>query len=389
MAGTVVIGAGIAGASTAFWLAERGLRPVLIDRGRPASGPTGKSSAIVHAFYLSPELSRLAGRGTDILRRMREFTGRDAGYRSVGMLWAVGQEAAAGWTKAVDRIHADGYQIETLSVDALSRLAPQFTIEGIALAVWEPTSGYADPTAATQALVDGARDRGAQIRVNCAARRIEVRGGRVSGVELSNGERIAADVVVAAVGPWTKPLIGELGIDLPLRVERHPMAVVDAPSCARKILPFAWCDNTMLHYARPEGDDLILVGTWSGGGTAERQVTDGLPETPADPDQYAEEVGLDESIKIIEFMAPRVPQISALGVRRGYAGVYDMSPDDNPVIGPIPGLQGLYVVAGSSGHGFKMGPAVGEEVARLIDTGASDLLRPFGVERFAEASAVG
>ncbi len=95
------------------------------------------------------------------------------------------------------------------------------------------------------------------------------------------------------------------------------------------------------------------------------------------------------AVEIIEFMAPRVPQISTLGVRRGCTGVYDMSPDDNPVIGPIPGVQGLYVVAGSSGDGFKIGPAVGEEAARLIDTGVSDLLRPFSVERFAEASAVG
>jgi sarcosine oxidase subunit beta len=71
-----------------------------------------------------------------------------------------------------------------------------------------------------------------------------------------------------------------------------------------------------------------------------------------------------------------------LGVRRGYAGLYDMSPDDLPVIGPVPGIDNLYVISGSSGHGFKLGPAVGEAVAQLIETGQSSLLAPFSPERF-------
>ena len=82
-------------------------------------------------------------------------------------------------------------------------------------------------------------------------------------------------------------------------------------------------------------------------------------------------------------LVPRFPRLAELGILPGYAALYDMSPDDNPLIGPVPGVDGLYTVCGSSGHDFKMGAAVGEEVARLVATKAAPLLAPFQVDRFA------
>ncbi len=160
------------------------------------------------------------------------------------------------------------------------------------------------------------------------------------------------------------------------------MAVLDAAGKACSILPFAWCDDILAHYARPEREDTILIGTWAGGGTAIRNLEVKRPHAHADPNEYDAGSDQGEAARIIQQMLPRVPRIGELGIRPGYACLYDMSPDDLPVIGHVPGTEGLFVIAGSSGHGFKLGPAVGEEVARLVASGRSDILAPFSLSRF-------
>jgi sarcosine oxidase subunit beta len=203
------------------------------------------------------------------------------------------------------------------------------------------------------------------------------------GVELESDERIAADIVVTATGPWTKALIAPLGVDLPLHIERHAMAVIDAPGLAREILPFAWSDDILGHYARPEREDTILIGTWAGGGTGVRNCQGEWSHAHANPNEYDAGSDQDEAARIVQRMLPRAPRVAELGIRPGYACLYDMSSDGLPVVDRIPGIEGLFVIAGSSGHGFKLGPAVGEEMARLVTTGHSDLLAPCSLARFA------
>ena len=378
----VVVGAGIAGASCAFHLAGLGIKTTLIEKLHPGSGPTGRSSAICHAFYLDPALSRLGARGTEILRNIPALTGGPSCFHQVGMLWVVGEKAAPDWQAAVTRIKREGAEIETLPPDEVTRMTPDFSQEGVALGVWEPTCGYADPYDAANTLARAAGSLGARVLLNTAVAQITANGARVKGIETTKGEKIAADAVVIATGVWTKPLVAKLGVDLPIHVERHPMAVLDAPGRAAKVLPFAWCDDILCNYARPEGDSSILVGTWSGGGTGLRNMAMERPTRIADPESYDEIVDAEESAGILAYIAPRVPAIESLGIRKGYAGLYDMSPDDNPIIDRLPGVEGAYVICGSSGHGFKLGPAVGEEMARLVTSGRSELLAPFSLDRF-------
>jgi sarcosine oxidase subunit beta len=128
---------------------------------------------------------------------------------------------------------------------------------------------------------------------------------------------------------------------------------------------------------------VILIGVWAGGGTGVRNEQVKRPERIEDPEIFNTGVSDEESADILSTLLPRFPKLAELGIRPGYAALYDMSPDDNPIIGPVPGLTGLYVVCGSSGHGFKMGAGVGEEVARMVTTGSAPLLAPFRVDRFA------
>jgi glycine/D-amino acid oxidase-like deaminating enzyme len=106
------------------------------------------------------------------------------------------------------------------------------------------------------------------------------------------------------------------------------------------------------------------------------------PRLVEDPAQYDEIVDLDESAEILSYAVPRIPALAELGVRKGYAGLYDMSPDDNPIIDAAPGIEGVYFACGSSGHGFKLGPAVGEALADWATDRKSPLLAPFSLARF-------
>ena len=381
----IVVGAGIAGASTAFFLAERGIDVALIEMGHPASGPTGRSSALTHAFYLQSELSRLAIAGVETLRRIPELTGEAKAHFECGMMWACGVDAAPAWRVAAERITAEGSKIEALTPADLERHAPGINLDGITFALWEEAYGYADPYGATQALVKGARQRGAKVYLNSKVERLIESAGKITGVETAQHGKLSAPVVVSAAGVWTKPLIGALGYDLPIHVERHIMAVLDGGGKARDYMPFAWCDDLLCNYARPDGDRVVLCGVWAGGGTGIRNQTLARPEIVADPDSYRENTDESECVDALSFILPRFPKLAELGVRPGYAGLYDMSPDDNPLIGPVPGIEGLIAVCGSSGHGFKLGAGVGEEMARLVVEGRSELLAPFRVDRFKKA----
>ncbi|MBM3584568.1 MAG: FAD-binding oxidoreductase [Alphaproteobacteria bacterium] len=382
----VVVGAGIAGVSTAYHLAARGVATTLLEKRHPAYGPTWRSSAICHAFYMAPALSRLAARGTAILRDLPATIGAPVVFRPVGMMWLVGAEAAPAWRAAVERIKGEGAAIEAIAPAEVARMAPGIVTDDAALGVWEPTCGYADPYGAANALAEGARRAGARIRLDTAMMRLVVERGRVAGIETTGGERIGADAVVLATGVWTRPIAARLGVELPITVERHGMAVLDAPARARAILPFAWCDDILCNYARPEGEGTILVGSWAGGGTGVRHGDVERPDQADDPDAYDELVDQAGSTEILTHIVRRVPAFESLGVRRGYAGLYDMSPDDLPIIDRLPGVDGAHMICGSSGHGFKLGPAVGEEVARLVAAGQAPALDDFALARFGDTA---
>jgi sarcosine oxidase subunit beta len=378
----LVVGAGIAGAATAFHLAESGTAVTLLERSTPASGPSGRSGALCHAFYLPPELSPLARDGCDFLRTMPERVGYPSDFREVGLLWGFGPELAATLTAAAERMRGEGIPIDLMTPEEMLELAPGFTTDGLGIAMWEPSAGYADPAAATAGLVNAARDRGATIRLNTPVARLLVTGSAVTGVETQDGERLEAGSVVLATGPWTRSILEDVGVSLPLTMERHAIMALDVPGRAREVLPFTWCDDPLVHYARPDGDNRVLVGTWAGGGTGHRNPNVERVEV-ANPDVYKGTVGNREAAWLVEHMFPRVPALAELPFGNGWACVYDMSPDDSPVVGPVDGVEGLVVVAGSSGHGFKLGPAMGREVARLVTTGEAPLLEPFSPSRFA------
>jgi sarcosine oxidase subunit beta len=365
----VVIGGGVYGASIAWQLARLGRPPVLLERAALGSGPTGRSSANVRVHYLLRELAELTRRSMTILRSFRERTGADAGLVETGFVFLLGAEDAARWGANAEALRTAGFELEVRAPGELLDLLPGMDLADVRLAIVEPRGGYADPVAVTTGMADAARRLGAGIRQGSPVRRIILERGRVAGVELASGERVMSERVVVAAGPWSRDLLSDVGLDLPLHAERHPVAVIDAPGRARSILPVVLADVARDYYARPDGADTIILGS-----------RDRYPPVP-DLEAFDEVVGLDEGGELVSRAAARIAGLEALGVRGGWAGLYDCTPDRLPIVDRAPGVDGLFVCCGTSGHGFKMAPALGEQAARLALDLPTELLAPFSIGR--------
>jgi glycine/D-amino acid oxidase-like deaminating enzyme len=361
-----VVGAGVHGASVAFHLAGRGVHVAVVEKDAPAAGPTGRSSAICRAYYTNPFLAEVARESIAMFRDFAEHTGRDAAFRETGLLVLHPPEDEAQVREVVPRLNGQGIPTDLLTPEEISTEWPAFDLEGIAIGAHERDAGHADPVLTTQGLFDRARELGMIPRLGRRASDL-VRDGSGWAVVTEDGERISCERVLIAAGPWTKPLSARVGGDLPLTVERHVVATFAwggaEPMPAHGDLPNGY-------YFRPEGEELFLVGPLH-------------PEPQADPDRYDERLGEPESADLGARVVRRVPALERAEPRGGWASLYDVSPDWQPVIGEI--ADGVFVDAGTSGHGFKLAPALGRHVADLVTGAETDPgLAQFDPRRFAD-----
>jgi len=353
-ADVVVVGGGVHGASIACALARRRAgRVVLVERRYLASGPTGRSSAIVRRVYAMDFLTRTANASADTFQRWSEEIGGDPGFRQVGMLWIADTESAEHLRASVARAHELGVRVSVVSPEEIRALVPEISVHDIALGSYEPESGYADPSSTTQALVARARDLGATIVQYVPVTAILTNGTSVGGVSTAAGD-IAAPAVVVAGGLWADRLLAPLGIEVPVTPQRHQMCFFRRPDgfAAHPAI----IDRAHGTYMRPETGNLTIHGL-------------SAYEDPVDPDNYNEGADPGEILRNAELIARRFPVMERGLSMGGYSGVYDTTPDHQPVLGPIPEYPGLFVDFGWSGHGFKHAPAIGEIMAEVIVDG--------------------
>jgi glycine/D-amino acid oxidase-like deaminating enzyme len=346
-----IIGAGIHGASVAFHLAARyGVNATVFEQWAPAGGPTGRSSAICRAYYTNPYLARVAKTSLDMFRTFGELSGgRECGFRQTGAVYLHPEADAEALRDAARYMNSIGTRIEMLAPDDLRRDFPLFDVKGIGIAGWEPGAGYADPVATTTGLLARASEIGTNQRLYTRVARLEGRKGGGATLHLEGGETFECERLLIAAGPWTKALATGLGADLPLTVERHYVATIRW-SNARE-MRYAHADIPGGYYCKPEGEDLYCLGPLT-------------PEQQVDPDQPVRPIDDEESHALAQLATSRIPRWKEAVSTGGWASLYDVSPDWMPVIGEI--APGVFVDAGTSGHGFKLGPALGADIAALI-----------------------
>jgi glycine/D-amino acid oxidase-like deaminating enzyme len=369
-ADVVVVGGGVHGASVAYHLARRRAgRVVLVERKFLASGPTGRSSALVRRFYAMDFLTRTGNTSAQLFQRWAEaIGGGDPGFRQVGILWLAPPDRAANLGDNVRRARAQGVRIDLLTPEELKALVPAMAVDDVAVAAHEPESGYADASSTTNALAARARELGATIVQHVPVGAVLVSGGRVTGVRTAEGE-IHAPAVVVCAGLWAPGLLAPLGIEVPVAPKRHQMCFFRRPP-GFDGHP-GMIDRPSGTYMRPETGNLTIQGL-----STYHEVVD--------PDRYNEGADPEEVMRNAELIAHRFPVMEHGLSMGGYSGVYDVTPDHEPVLGPIPEFQGLYSDFGWSGHGFKHSPAIGDIMAEVVLDGraAGWDLTPFRWSRF-------
>ena len=364
----VVIGAGVHGAAAACHLARRGAEVVVVERlAGPAEGPTGRSSAICRAYYTNPFLAQVARDAMELLEDFAAWLGPDAtsGYRRHGALYLHAEDEVADVERTRTMLAGIGTTTAMLTADAIRELAPSLAVDDVGIGVWEPDAGQADPVATTASMLAAARRDGAEVRLRTGV--AELHPGDRPAVSLEDGSRLDADRVLVATGPWTRPLLQSIDVDLPLTVERHLVTLHGWGPVPK--LPFVLADLTTSVYLTQEGPDQFGLGPLDAGPVV-------------DVDTNSSKVLQTELVDLVGRAAVRIPGIEDTEVRGGWASVYDVSPDWQPVIGEV--APGVVVHAGSSGHGFKLAPALGEHVADVVlDTVRDDRVRDFHPDRFA------
>jgi sarcosine oxidase subunit beta len=355
-ADVVILGAGVIGASIAFHLARRKAgRIVVIDKGHVGQGGSGRSSALVRMHYSYPPEVQLALVSLHIFEHWREIVGEQGDFRQTGFVRIVHPGETARLKQNVEMQRKLGVNVKLVDRHELKELEPDWQVEEVELAAYEPDSGYGDGAGVANDFLTRARELGVTYLSKTEAQEFLLEGDRLRGINTDRGE-IAAPVVIAATGPWTQPLFKRIGVDLPIETEYHQVGILkNAPGM--KGGGCACIDSVSATYFRSDAHDKFLIGDFYG-------------QRGADPDNFpqrASDEGLEE---IIERACRRVPKLENAEVMRGVTGVYDMTPDSRPLLGEVGAVRGLYVCAGFSGMGFKISPAIGLVMSELLLDGS-------------------
>lgn len=350
----IVIGAGIMGCSSAFQLAGRGMKVGVFDKRGLGAGSTGKSSAIIRQHYSNEITARMALHSLRVFQNFGEVVGGDAGFRRAGFLVLTAEKDVEGLRANVAIQQKVGIKTDILSEAEVRRRWSFLKTNDLVAAAYEPDSGYADPNLTNGSYAKAAQAKGAQFFLDTEVNGLKLRSGKVRGVTTSGGT-FDAPVVVNCAGPWGARVARWAGVEVPINSCRVQVAFFRRPAGHTDEHPVV-ADFTTASYWRPETGGLTLVGL----------LDPSELHHVVDPDSYNERVGLDFVADAGDRLVRRFPAMEQSASASGYAGLYAITPDWHPVIDELIEGSGFYICSGFSGHGFKLGPAVGLMVADMI-----------------------
>ena len=372
-----VIGGGCVGTSTTMHLARMGCKDVLLlERNHLAWGATGKSSAIVNLgiWNASEPLTKMLLESIEIFRNFGEKIGGNSGFHPTGWMGLTGKKFEERIKQTVALQRKFGAASTLISPSEIAKLQPGVKTSDLTVAVHESFAGYADPVETTNSFGALAEKLGARIENNAPVKRIKV-DGDTKVIETVRGIFKAKKVIVAA-NVWASKLIGDLGVQLPIKATRKQVCLfklADESKSPRIIMDDFQNDL----YIKPEGDHTLV----------------GEIETPGfacDPDNFNESLDAETTPKLAQKLVERLPAMNAAVSKGGYAGPYDVSPDGHPILDQLPGFDGVYCAVGFSGHGFRFSPATGRLMAEFVLDGKTKGVdvKEFRLNRFTEGKPV-
>ena len=376
----VIVGGGCMGCSVAWHLAKRGITNVVLIEREPqlATGSTGKNAGGVrHQFSHSANIE-MSIESIAMIGNFEAIVGTPIDFHQDGYLFLLSRAGdVAAFLKNVALQKQHGVDVRWLSPKEAAALAPGLDVTGVKGATYCPADGVADPNGVTMGFAKGAQAAGVEIVRDTEVTGIRLEGNRVVEVRTSRGN-IATPIVVNAAGPWAKSIGRLLGVDVPVEPERRHIFIASPPAGG------SWDDPAN---AGKVPRSKLLVIDFETSFYFHRE-GGGLLFGMGDPD---ERPGFDITVrwdflpKVIDVAMRRLPAIADAAVSHAWAGLYEMTPDHNPIIGPSGDVDGFFTIAGFSGHGFQHAPAAGRILADLISGRDPQFdVSPFAVDRFSQ-----
>jgi sarcosine oxidase, subunit beta len=374
-ADAVIIGGGCMGTSVAFHLAKRGVtNVVLVERETVlGAGSTGRNAGGVRHQFSSEANIRLSLESIRALERFGDEVGQQIDFHQDGYLFLLSSpESVATFQRNVVTQRKMGVNVDWLTAADAEQLAPGLDAEGVLGATFCACDGIADPNGVTMGFARAAQALGVEIARETEVTAIDVAADRIAGVQTSRGT-IATSIVVNAAGPHAREVGGLAGVDVPVDpYRRHIFIAQDfkRPVPANRIMVIDF--DTTFYFHREGAGMLFGMGD------------------PDEPPGFDTTVRWDFLPEVTQVAVRRLPALEDASISHAWAGLYEMSPDANPLIGPAPGVAGLFLINGFSGHGFQHSPAAGRILADLIvgrDAGLE--LAPFAPDRFAVGAVSG
>jgi sarcosine oxidase subunit beta len=372
-ADVVIIGGGCMGASVAYHLTRRGVTDVVLLEREDllATGSTGRNAGGVRHQFSNEANIRLSIESIALMERFADEVGSPIDFHQDGYLFLLSSQASVEtFRKNVELQHRMGVETEWLDAAAAARLAPGLNTDGVIGATFCARDGIADPNGVTMGFAGAAQKAGATIERRTEVTGIRVDRGRIAGVETTRGP-IASPVVVNAAGPHARAVGALAGVEVPVDPYRRHIfiAALDKAAVTASFVPSSHImviDFETTFYFHREGAGLLF----------------GMGD-PAEPSTFDTSVRWDFLPEVTETAVRRLPALQDASISHAWAGLYEMSPDANPIVGPVAALSGFFLINGFSGHGFQHSPAAGRIVADLIAGRDPAIdLEPFSFERF-------
>ncbi len=380
-ADVVVVGGGCMGASVAYHLTGRGITDLVLVEREPflGAGSTGRNAGGVRHQFSHEANIRLSLESIRMIEQFADEVGQAVDFHQDGYLFLLSSpQSVEEFRRNVALQRRLGVAVDWLDREAAGSLAPGVDVTGVLAATFCARDGIADPNGVTMGFARGAQARGATIERATDAIGIRVESGRVRAVDTSRGV-IETPIVINAAGPQARRVGRLAGVDVPVDPFRRHIFIAGAPDRRPPPMP-PWPSSHIMvidfettFYCHREGAGLLF----------------GMGEADAAP-SFDTTVQWDFLPKVIEVAVRRVPALADAAIARAWAGLYEMTPDHNPIIGPAREVAGFFTIAGFSGHGFQHSPAAGRILADLVAGRDPRFdVSPFAPDRFTGGPAAG
>ncbi len=377
----VVVGGGCIGTSTALHLAERGAGKVLLlEQKELANGASGKGTGIIRTHYTHPALAALAYQSLTLFQQFGDrFGGYDAGFDPCGYFVLVGPDEVETLTQVTDMHRDIGINVALVDPDLVQAHLPFLRVDDVAVAAYEPDSGFGSPPLTTRAFAQRALDLGVEIRTHTPVTGMELdAAGRIAAVQTPAGA-IATRTVVDCVGPWARQFTEGVGLPFPVLPVVEHVVVVERPplypTCHAVVSDLV----SLVHFRSDADGPYTRIGNsdprWH------REMT---LENAADfHGQCYQGVG----DRLAASLAYRCPGLADAPIRDTYTGIWGLTPDYQPIIDRLDHVPGLYCAVGFSGHGYKLSPILGDLISQMVVGERGDRPSPLDLFRYGRFAA--